>query len=798
MKAPLLPELPEINVPGTDLTDSSPAEETGQGMAAAATFEITVSGLVQGIGFRPYIYRLARDWSLRGNVSNTSEGVTITLTTDPATLEKFLTTLHRHPPVHSRITGIGYREIPYTSFDTFGIADSGLSTGAVSLLYTPDLSLCRDCREEMHTPGNRRYRYPFITCARCGPRYSVIRALPYDRPHTSMDAFRMCPLCDSEYHDPADRRFYAQTNSCPACGPQLTLYVYSGAAPRIPADLTDTESVLARVKRELQDGAIVAVKGIGGYLLLCDATCTGTVERLRERKHRPSKPLAVLFSSVSQLTTAAIVTPAEKEALESPASPIVIVRKKPGHHSVISEAVAPGFGTIGAMLPCAPLLALIAEDFGKPLVATSANISGSPLFFRDKKAIQELCGIADSVLVHNREIYMPQDDTVIRFTSRHQERIILRRGRGLAPDSDLPVPGAAGGHLSALAFGADLKSSFAFLTENRVYISQYLSDLESFDAQETFREVAGGLLSSLGFSLEPGSSRSKPQRLAADAHPGYASSQYAEATGKLIKTPVEKIQHHYAHLAAVSGEHGLHPADPETLGVIWDGTGYGSDGMIWGGEFLFGPQRLHFPYFPWLSGDRMAAEPRFCALSLLHTFGNAIQVSKIRRLFSDREWEFLNKALQKPSLLTSSIGRVFDGVAALLDIGMVQTFEGEAAMRLEEAAARYLEHHPPVFDKPYLDQDTFHVGRLLSDLEKGEPADKIAARFHCSLVAWIASTAAQLQPRRLAFGGGVFQNAVLQDLILTKLGTQYQLLFQRKLAPNDECIAYGQVMQLIS
>jgi hydrogenase maturation protein HypF len=753
------------------------------------TYHIHLRGQVQGVGFRPFVYQAARAFGLPGWVSNTTDGVHLEVNGSPETVGRFYEHLLHQPPALARITGHSCVPVPDTFFDDFTIRHSE-STGDAVALLTPDVALCAACAEEMRNPADRRHGYPFLTCTACGPRYSITRQLPYDREHTTMDAFPMCAACQREYDDPLDRRYYSQTNSCPACGVRLALYNAESTAPE-----TDTRTVLRQAGEALLAGKVVAVKGIGGYLLLCDATDAAVIHGLRQRKGRPTKPLALLYPDLAVLEKDARVREVERQALLSPAAPVVLLPLRDDSASGVAwSAVAPGLRQVGAMLPYAPLFRWLADYAGQPLVATSANVSNAPIIHKDGKARAELFPLADLVLTHNREIVVPQDDSVVRFTAGEQP-LTIRRSRGYAPTYIGPGLGLGAGNV--LALGADLKSTFARQYGQNLYVSGYLGDLESYDTQGHYRHTLAhftGLLSA------------KPDVLLADKHPGYFSTGLGHELARQWRVPVQLVQHHQAHFAAVLGENNLlHTTEP-VLGVIWDGVGYGDDGQVWGGEFLvyhrYAFRRaFHLAPFPNLMCDKMAREPRLAALALCHSLSEAQAL--LREKFTPTEWAVYGKRLQTPPTLRStSMGRVFDAVASLLGLADHSSYEGEAAMRLEAQAGSYLRRKAGLPDEPYAAEAPEGesiavlpiVKKVIQGIRAGKPVDEIAAAFHLQMAQLVVRVAQAALVRKIAFSGGVFQNAVLVDLLTETAGRDYDLYFHRQLSPNDECIALGQLM----
>ena len=776
------------------------------------TFHIHIRGQVQGVGFRPYVFRLAEEFLLRGTVCNASDGVHIEFTTHQIIAQDFYEKLLENAPVLSKITDSSIEIIENKFFDNFKIIQSNDGQKA-NLLLTPDFALCNDCRNELKDPLNHRFQYPFTTCINCGPRYSIIKKLPYDRDKTTMAPFKMCPICNSEYNDVHDRRYYSQTNSCATDGVQLQQF---GASLKFAPSLDD-------IITAINNGKIIAIKGIGGYLLMCDATNADAIKTLRQRKHRPTKPFALMYPNMEMLEKDVIlmnsframtlcVREVEKEALQSLEAPIVLLNLKNEVSSEIkTDLIAPQLSQIGAVLPYTPLFELITEGVGKPLIATSGNMSGSPIIFKDDQAEKYLSEIADLVVSNNREIVVPQDDSVVKFTEYYGKQIVIRRSRGYAPtylpkpprpqkgNLHVSSPFGGGGGSGGLALGAMLKSTFSWARQGNIYVSQYLGDLESFDTQESFEHTLNHFLSIFD---------DKPQHIIADKHPNYFSTQLGERLSKEWQIPLSKVQHHKAHFAAVMAENELLNTEEPVLGVIWDGTGLGDDGNIWGGEFFKYENRdylrcYYFDYFPLILGDKMPREPRISALSLTYdVIGGDNFLSK---KFSDTEGVLYRKMLTQEGVLqTSSVGRLFDGVASLLGLADKVSYEGEAAMLLEESAKQYFRGNGLNFSESYISEgSSYHriptktlIQNIVFDLKKGKDRDLIAAKFHVSLVKIIKKVAHNVGCKKLAFSGGVFQNSLLVDLIIHHLDKEFELFFHHQLSPNDENISFGQLFSI--
>lgn len=752
------------------------------------TYHIHIRGQVQGVGFRPFVFKLAQRMHLCGWVSNTSDGVHIEISDVENQLEDFLRALREEAPVLARISGVLVEELPEISFSSFHIRQDTTLRPA-NLLLSPDFALCADCRREMQDPANRRFGYPFLTCTLCGPRYSISNALPYDRERTAMAVFSQCPECLQEYENPLDRRYFSQTNSCPACGVSLQLFKPDGSV--LPLG---QQEVLRQAAEALGEGKILAVKGIGGYLILVDATCPESIQELRLRKHRPSKPFAVLYPDLPTLESDTYISNSAKALLLGPVAPIVLLRLREIRGSGIAlEEVAPGLAHIGAMLPYAPLLQALMGIFPRPVIATSGNISNSPITYQDVEAFGELGTVADLFLSHNREILLPQDDSVVRMGPQSGKPILLRRSRGLAPT--LVLEAAKSWEGSLLAMGADLKSAFAMLHAGNIYCSQYLGDLDNWQTQVNFRLVLEHL---------SGLFQAKPQKILADAHPGYFSRALATELSAVRQIPLELFQHHEAHFAAVLAEHDLLSTQSPILGVVFDGTGWGRDGQIWGGEFFLWEKRLiqriaQLEYFSHIAGDKMAREPRLCALSLAGRIASA--TGHIAGFFSPTEHQLYQQLLGRgKQVQSSSMGRVFDAVAALAGFGLYNTFEGESALSMEAAAQRWFEKKSWKTLGGYncrWQENKLSLNLLLeqvmADIHQGKSQEEIAAKFHLWVVYAVEELALCIRPAGIAFSGGVFQNAVLTDLLHLRLGDRFSLYFHQALSPNDENIAIGQL-----
>jgi hydrogenase maturation protein HypF len=755
------------------------------------TYHIHIEGQVQGVGFRPFVYKLAIAHGIPGTVSNGVDGVHIRFTSSESLAQVFYQKLLAAPPVRAKVLRHSLQEVAASQFTDFQIIESKKS-GRPKLLPTPDLGLCDDCRREIHDPTNRRFGYPFTTCIHCGPRYSILRSLPYDRERTTMLPFKMCPSCQAEYDSPVTRRHFSQTNTCPDCAVELQWWEKAGEGFQQKPGLAPDACISLAISR-LAEGGIIAVKGIGGYLLVCDATNPRAVATLRKRKHRPSKPFALMYPNLETLKRDVIVGEAEAAAFLSIESPIVLcrLRAKPASGIAVAE-VAPQLDRIGAMQPYTPLFELILAKWGKPIVATSGNLSGSPIFYEDEKARENLGSFVDAFLSNDREILLPQDDSVVQFSPENHQVIMLRRSRGFAPT--LIHAGFQGQSSTCLAMGADLKSSFALQHAGNTYTSQYLGDLESLDTQENFEKTLQHLL---------GLFKTRPQQVVLDKHPAYFSATFGRKLAEEWQVPVLEVQHHVAHFAAVLAENQLLTSEEPILGLTWDGTGWGDDGQIWGGEFFSFEngqfERVaHFQYFPHFLGDKMSREPRLSALALCQGLPQA--EAWLRPHFTEKEWALYQKLLVRESgkMDTSSVGRLFDGVAALLGLQAVSSFEGEAAMRLEALAHKFQPsgNRATSYGLPFSEgkiQTKPLLEGVLADLESGIEKEEIAYKFHLCLARLVGQVALFFGIKKIAFSGGVFQNSLLIDLIINELGSEFELYFHKQLSPNDECISFGQL-----
>jgi hydrogenase maturation protein HypF len=740
-----------------------------------------VRGAVQGVGFRPFVYRLATELQLRGWVQNSGQGVFIEVEGARDSLHRFLIRLQKEKPPRAVIHSLESSFLDAVGYDAFEIHETD-NRGQKTALILPDIATCTKCLQEIVDPTNRRFRYPFTNCTNCGPRFSIIEALPYDRANTSMKKFAMCAECEREYHDPLDRRFQAQPNACPRCGPQLQLWSENGAI------VSERDDALQQSVNVVRSGQILALKGIGGFQLLVDARNASAVLRLRERKKREEKPFAVMYSSLDAVRMDCEVSNLEERLLLSPESPIDLLLRLSGirnPQSAICSEVAPRNPNLGVMLPYTPLHHLFMRELNFPVVATSGNVSDEPICIHERDALERLHGIADFFLVHDRPIVRHVDDSIARIMCGRE--LVLRRARGYAP---LPV------HLkmelpSVLAVGAHLKNTVALSVGADVFISQHIGDLETEQAYRAFQRAAEDL---------PKLYDAKIDIVACDMHPDYLSTKFATR----LPVPSHPVQHHWAHVAACMAENEI---EPPALGVAWDGTGYGLDGTIWGGEFLFANDEsfervAHFRQFRLPGGQAAIKEPRRAAIGLLsELFGDEIlDRRELTSAFSETELALLRQMIAKKinAPLTSSVGRMFDAVTSLLGLRHVASFEGQAAMELEFAiqsttdetySFEISETSPRIVNCQPLIND------ILKDLERSVSIGAIAAKFHNTVAEIVVAVAKQIEEPKIVLTGGCFQNRYLTERTISRLIDEgFRPYWHQRIPPNDGGIALGQIV----
>lgn len=732
---------------------------------------VRVEGVVQGVGFRPFVHRLAADLGLSGFVRNDSRGVEIEAEGPAAAVERFLALLATDAPPLASVEAVSATDVGLTGVAGFTIADS--VSGAPAALITPDAATCADCLAELLDPGDRRHRYPFINCTNCGPRFTIVRAVPYDRPLTTMAGFAMCGACQAEYDDPEDRRFHAQPNACAACGPRAQL--------RHGERRAEGPEAMAGAAALLRSGSILAIKGIGGYHLACLAADADAVQRLRSRKQREDRPFALMAGDVAAARDLVVLGDADVALLSSPARPIVLAERLT--EGDVAPAVAPGARELGIMLPYSPLHHLLLADTGSPLVMTSGNASDEPIAFVDDDALGRLAPIADAFLLHDRPVRTRTDDSVARVVRGRP--MLLRRSRGFVPAS-VPLPVAC--EEPVLACGAELKSTFCLAKGSRAWVGHHIGDLRNAETLASYHEGIAHFQRL--FDAAPGV-------VAHDLHPDYLSTSYAlECEG----VELVGVQHHHAHLAACLAEHGI--TEP-AVGAIYDGSGLGNDGTVWGGEILVGDLRSceragHLFAVPLPGGDRAAREPWRMACSWMGAAGAAGSgvPATLQNEVSAERWEAVARLAQTgfAAPQTTSMGRLFDAVCALCGLRALATFEGQAAIELEAAA------DPSETGSYELGGDLDArplVLAILDDLRAGAAPATVSARFHRAIAGATAEACAAAASRaavdRVVLSGGVFQNRLLLTLTLDRLETLgLRALVPERLPANDGGISYGQ------
>jgi hydrogenase maturation protein HypF len=792
---------------------------------------------VQGVGFRPCVYRCATALGLAGSVRNTPQGVLIEVEGAASDVELFREKLAKEKPPRAVVQGSEAWLLEPRGLAGFAIVESA-GAGERSPFVLPDIAPCEDCLREMLDPSDRRHRYPFTNCTNCGPRFTIVEALPYDRANTTMRGFAMCPACLTEYGDPANRRFHAQPNACPACGPKLALRDRAGKR------VAERDAALLAAGEAVRGGGIVALKGVGGFHLVCDARNEEAVRRLRERKRREEKPFAVMVADLASARALCEVSAEEARLLASAEAPIVLLRRRPfpvadcqlpverereartraklvreggksacapppigNRHSAIGNGIAPGNPRLGLLLPSSPLHHLLCCDLGFPIVATSGNLSDEPVCTDEAEALARLGGIADLFLVHDRPIARHADDSIVRVVDGRE--VVLRRARGYAP-MPLPTPPCAA---PTLGVGAHLKNAICLSRGGETVVSQHLGDMDTPESRAAFERAVKDVQALHGV---------RAARVACDLHPDYATTAFAKSLG----LPVAGVQHHLAHAMACLAENEV---EGPALAVAWDGTGYGTDGEAWGGEFLRvdgsrWERVAHLRRFRLPGGDAAAREPRRSALGLLAEIGAKSAV--VEGAYTGEELRVVAAMLERGvnSPWTTSAGRLFDAVAAILGLRQRHAFEAQAAMELEWAAeqAEQVQPYPirlaPVGQARRLPRigdgsrsgcPTVQSGSgpswvldwqptveaILADLAKGRPVPEIALAFHEALAAGVVAVARQVGEKRVALAGGCFQNGVLLSRCIRALATEgFQPLIHQRLPPNDGSIAYGQAV----
>jgi len=769
---------------------------TGGRSLNISRLKLVIHGVVQGVGFRPFVYRLATQLNLFGWVLNSAQGVFIEVEGDVETLREFLLRVERERPRISSIQSLEPAWLDAVGYTEFTIRESK-EEGRKTALVLPDIATCSECLQDIFDPDNRRHLYPFTNCTNCGPRFTILESLPYDRQNTSMKRFTMCPDCQREYEDPANRRFHAQPNACPVCGPKVELWDRTGKPQN--ANLY----ALLEAVEEIRNGRIVAVKGLGGFHLFADARNEDAVGRLRERKHREEKPFALMYSSLAQIKQDCILSELEERLLCSPESPIVLLKRHNNGSLDRSEItlarlagnVAPSNPYLGIMLPYTPLHHILMRELRTPVVATSGNLSDEPICIDEEEALRRLGSIADLFLMHNRPIVRHVDDSIVRIVMGRE--LVLRRARGYAP---LPVTIQQPPRTATIAVGAHLKNTVAVSNGPNIIISQHIGDLETSESLNAFERATRDLAEL--YEL-------KNPEIVCDMHPDYLSSKYAH--GK--SSHVTEVQHHYAHIAACMAENQI---NGPVLGISWDGTGYGLDGSVWGGEFLVTNEdsferKGTFIQFRLPGGDTAVKEPRRCALGMLHDiFGdNLFSLKGIPTLqsFTNKELRIIGQMLVTGlnSPKTSSVGRLFDAVASIAGLRQIVTFEGQAAMDLE-----FLTSDVRMDDAYLMDvassadgMKTFTVSwkpmvlQVLEDMKQSVDVRLISTKFHNALVKVVVRAAELVGIERVVLSGGCFQNVyLLEHSVVNLLKAGFRPYWHQRVPPNDGGIALGQIYAL--
>ncbi len=744
------------------------------------TFEIRVRGVVQGVGFRPFIYKLANGMKLVGEVLNDTEGVLIRLNSQNEIIAKLEIKIKNESPPLSKIDSIETKEIEYKEFSRFEVVESEC-TDEKSVFIPPDTSICEDCKVELFDMNNHRFNFPFINCTNCGPRFGIIRDIPYDREKTSMKKFPMCKRCNAEYDDPADRRFHTEPTSCPVCGPKY--YLYNNKKELLSENIN---KIISELSSLLKNGAIIAIKGEGGYHLAANAQNSDAVKILRERKQRPFKPFALMVKNIEIAEKFLNISDEEKSLLLSKERPIVILKKK---REFLSNLIAPGLTYLGVMLPYSPIQHLIFNSIGEMiLVMTSGNISNEPIISDEKELFEKLIGVADYFITSNREIVQQSDDSVL-FVNNNSPYMI-RRAKGFVP---LPIVGSHSDS-NFFAAGSDIKNSFALSKENLVFLSQYIGDLASPLTEKIYKRTIDHYKNL--FMIEP-------EIFVSDLHPGYFSTKITDmlwhGEGKRIK-----VQHHHAHISAVLEENNV---NEKVLGVSFDGTGYGEDGNIWGGEFFIADKKEYsrvgyFDYFPLPGGDTAVKEIWRIGLSLAASvFGKDPFPSNEKRVIVT---EMIKKKINSP--LCCSVGRLFDGVSSILGFSDTISTEAEAAQLLEEAALRSdsllvfpLKLKESNGGTPIVIDYTQLIGDIVLHRQKGISSDDLARIFHNSIADVTVKVLKKLREigsiNKVALSGGVFQNRLLLNMVISGLQREnFTILLPKELPFNDGAIAFGQIV----
>lgn len=743
-------------------------------------YKIEIKGVVQGVGFRPFVYQLASFLKLKGFVSNTSTGVIVEVEGEEKFLNIFLKKLKTEKPPLSQIYSFKVETLSLIGFKDF-IIEKSKKDREVTLDILPDVAVCEHCLKELFNPKDRRFSYPFINCTLCGPRFTILEKIPYDRENTVMKVFKMCENCYKEYTNPLDRRFHAQPIACPQCGPQVELFDCKGNK------IAEKEEALRRAIEFLKKGYIVAVKGIGGFHLFCLATNEIAIALLRKRKRRLKKPLAVMFKDLAQVEAYCNLTPEEKRVLVSFTRPIVLLENK----GLLPEIIAPGLKRIGAFLPYSPLHYLILKELESPVIATSGNFSDEPIVIKNEEAFKKLTSLSDYLLLHNREILRRNDDSVIKIIGG--QTVFIRRARGYVP---LPIFLPSEVNKKVLAVGAREKNTFAIGFKNKIILSQHVGDIKNLENLKIFEETLKDFLKLYEF---------EPEVVVCDKHPFYETTYWAKNFAKEREIPLLKIQHHYAHILSCMAENSLFD---EVLGIAWDGTGYGDDETIWGGEFLIVRKNTYqriaqFKTFPLIGGEKAIKEPKRVALALLfEIYGEKLfeKSLKFLKLFKKQELNFLYQIWKKRinSPLTSSCGRLFDAISALLGINYVNHYEGESPMKLEDLFDYQVKDHYPI--EIYVSEGKYIIDwkLMIEEIIFGKESISVkVSKFINTLAKICLEIVLRIGIEKVCLSGGVMVNKPLVERIIKLLSKQgFKVFYHTKVPPNDGGLCLGQAFYL--
>lgn len=744
--------------------------------------KITITGLVQGVGFRPFIYNLATKLKLNGFIKNTSSGVVIDIEGAKKSLDLFLEKLEIEKPINSKIHTLKKEFADPAHYKNFNIKNS-YDIDTINAFISPDLSVCNECVSEMFDKSNKRYLYPFTSCINCGPRFSIIERIPYNRKNTSMKDFKMCKSCEEEYHNPKNRRFHSEINTCSECGPEVTLWDKNGKV------LFKKEDSILKTVELIKDGKILAAKGLGGFHLIVDAKNSEAISELRKRKNRKEKPLALMFPSIDAVEEFCYISEVERSILLSKECPIIILKKK--NNVSLPEIISPNNPYLGVMLPYTPLHHILIKHLNTPIICTSGNLSNEPICINEDEAKERLKDIADYFLVHDRKILYPIDDSVVKVMA--DRAVVFRSGRGYAPQAIVLKENTP----NIISMGGHLKNTVSISVGDKVFMSQHIGDLENEKAYKIFQNTVENFKRLYNFS---------PIIVSCDMHPDYLSTKYAYKENK----NVYQVQHHHAHILSCMAEHSI---DYPVLGIAWDGTGLGLDKTIWGSEFLTVEKNnfkrvAYFSHFKLPGGEKAIKEPRRIALGLLYdVFGDDLfemRDVKTIQAFSKNELKILKEMLKKDisCVLTSSVGRIFDAISSILGLRQFTDFEGQAAMELEFEGEKFKTNKYYLFEiindnesEPIIISWSKMIHEIIEDMKNNISISEIACKFHNMLVEIIIEIAKIISIEKIVLSGGCFQNKYLTEYSIKRLTEEnFKPYFHHKIPPNDGGISLGQLI----